>query len=199
MHRSTACRLESTTRSMTGTSAACRGATARPAFGARLRGAGLWSPASLLLAATLVLFSFGASARSQRPSPKATDNKPKGDFPAADDDSKPADAKSDEKAGDDKAKSKDKDEDDSKSTSDDRSALPRGMSVPPPRPPEFTLNDPRDNRRRLEELGQGEGARRFQYSHSKRKPRWRLRQDRAGRHPPATRGDDAVRHAGSQG
>jgi hypothetical protein len=110
-----------------------------------LFGATLWSPASLVLAAALVLFSFGASARSQDPPPKETDKKAtpgKGDFAPPDDDSK-SDAKSDDKSADDKSKSKDKDEDDSKSTSDDRSALPRGMSVPPPRPPEFTLNDPK--------------------------------------------------------
>jgi hypothetical protein len=108
-----------------------------------LFGATLWSPASLVLAAALVLFSFGALARSQDP-PKGTENKPKpGDGFAPADDDKPGDKANDEKSADDKSKTKDKDDDDSKSTSDDRSALPRGMSVPPPRPPEFTLNDPK--------------------------------------------------------
>ena len=105
----------------------------------------LWLGA-VILGAFLVFVALGSSARSQQADPPKTQDESKKDsegdkgFAKSDDDSSDADKS--------KAKDKDKDnketEDESKSSSErEREALPRGVFVPPKKPAEFSINDPK--------------------------------------------------------
>ena len=83
----------------------------------------------MLLGATLVVSMFGSTAKAQNPPGQPPDQ-----------------AKEEGSAdGAEAAKAKAKEDDDSTKSSNelDREALPRGVIVPPPRPAEFTLNDPK--------------------------------------------------------
>ncbi|HEV3299912.1 MAG TPA: hypothetical protein VG055_09725, partial [Planctomycetaceae bacterium] len=82
---------------------------------------------------------FGSTAKSQDPPSQTPDTAKKEQAPpGSEGDKKPDD-------GGDSAKAKAKEDDDSTKSSNevDREALPRGVIVPPPRPAEFTLNDPK--------------------------------------------------------
>src|SRR5271170_7564542 len=72
VHRSTACRLESTTRSLTGLPVAFR----RPTALSRALG-----PASLVLSVVLLLAALGSTARSQPPADKSPPGSKKPDSP----------------------------------------------------------------------------------------------------------------------
>ncbi len=104
-----------------------------------------WSPFWAMLVAILVLVVCGSTARSQTPPEKSpSEKKDKPDAPAegfgnSDDDTKDDSEKPDSA----KAKAKDPDEETKSSLEQNREALPRGVFVPPPRPAEFTLNDPK--------------------------------------------------------
>jgi hypothetical protein len=92
----------------------------------------------VLLGVMLVVSMFGSTAKSQDP-PSQSPGKKQTDPPPDDGGvNKPDD-------GAEAAKAKAKEDDDSTKSSNevDREALPRGVIVPPPRPAEFTLNDPK--------------------------------------------------------
>ena len=80
----------------------------------------------------LVVLVFGSTAKAQEAPP---DNNPK---------QQPGSSGTDPDGGGEPGNSKTNDPDGTKSSADvDREALPRGVIVPPPRPAEFTLNDPK--------------------------------------------------------
>jgi hypothetical protein len=90
-----------------------------------------------VLGAMLVLLVLGSTAKSQDPPSQSPPEKKQGTPPDNEDAAKPDDAGQ-------SAKSKDPDSGDDKSSAEvNREALPRGIIVPPPRPAEFTLNDPK--------------------------------------------------------
>jgi hypothetical protein len=83
----------------------------------------------------LVVSVLGSTAKSQDPPAQSPPDKK--DAPPEDGAAKPDDAAQ-------SAKSKDPDAGEDKSSAEvNREALPRGVIVPPPRPAEFTLNDPK--------------------------------------------------------
>jgi hypothetical protein len=105
-----------------------------------------WLCISALLSALLVLVALGSTARSQDPqqSPPKTD--PAKPDPSKADSSfaKPADDDKDDSSDKAKSKQKEGEEDSSKSSAEqDREALPRGVVVPPQKPAEFAINDPK--------------------------------------------------------
>jgi hypothetical protein len=123
--RSTAGRLESTTRSLTGSPVPLR----RPTALSKALG-----PASLVLSGVLLLVTLGSTARSQTPTEKVAppekqksdSTPPKNDGFAKDDEP--------EKKGAEKAKPDENEDDIKPTTQEDREALPRGVFVPPPKP-----------------------------------------------------------------
>ncbi|HEV7999161.1 MAG TPA: hypothetical protein VGP63_04725 [Planctomycetaceae bacterium] len=99
-------------------------------------------PAALVLSVILLLVALGSTARAQPPGEKTPPESKKTESPPAkegdektDDDSKKKDA--------DKAKPGDLEEETKPTTSEDREALPHGVFVPPPKPAEFAINDPK--------------------------------------------------------
>jgi hypothetical protein len=101
--------------------------------------------AAVVLGAALILASAGSVNRSQAqdqtpPEKKEKESKDKGEGFAPADDRKDA-GKAD--ADRDKAKAKEQDEEPKSSNDQNREALPHGAIVPPQRPAEFALNDPK--------------------------------------------------------
>jgi hypothetical protein len=100
-------------------------------------------PASLVLSGVLLLVTLGSTARSQTPTEKVAppekqksdSTPPKNDGFAKDDEP--------EKKGAEKAKPDENEDDIKPTTQEDREALPRGVFVPPPKPAEFAINDPK--------------------------------------------------------
>jgi hypothetical protein len=113
---------------------AWRRATAPKAFQPRF-----WWLASTILSAILVLMCLSSTARSQDP-PKG---QPAGQKPEKPDPTKDPEPASTEDGEETKSKTKEGDDDTKSSADVNREALPRGVFVPPPRPAEFALNDPK--------------------------------------------------------
>jgi hypothetical protein len=130
-----------------------------------------WFPvATLVLGATLIVATAGSLARSQAQQDKPpADKKEKSDTPPKDQGFAPSDEdkKDSDKADADKEKEKPKaadkeTEDEPKSSNEqDREALPRGVTVPPQRPPEFTLNDPKTTDEDWKNWSKGKAAGEF--------------------------------------
>jgi hypothetical protein len=104
-------------------------------------------PASLVLSVVLLLAAWGSTARSQGTTDKAPgENKKPESPPAKGNDFEKSDDEPEDKAGDKgatKGKSGDDEEETKPTTQMDREALPRGVFVPPPKPAEFAINDPK--------------------------------------------------------
>jgi hypothetical protein len=130
-----------------------------------------WLTAATILGALVALGASASTATAQAQEQPASDAKEKdakkkdnpGFAPAEDtkDDEKKDDS---EKAQTDKSKAKDQDaEDETKSSMEvDREALPRGVVVPPARPPEFAINDPKTTDEQWKNWNRGKAHGEFQ-------------------------------------
>jgi hypothetical protein len=102
-------------------------------------------PASLVLSLILLL-AVGATARSQGTTDKPPGENKKSDPPAKGNDFEKSDDEPSDKPGEKgaaKGKAGDEEDETKPTTQGDREALPRGAIVPPAKPAEFAINDPK--------------------------------------------------------